>query len=237
MTAVGNNPDLAKIPFLAAVANNAFISNIAGFLGGLVAAFILFEAIYFIVPNQRISWRNSWHGALVAGIALQLFLTVIFPNYTKYFMSNYVGQIGFAIVLLAFFYYFAVILILGAEVNASFFEGVKPLPNDLATFVSTMAGKLNKDRPDVESPSHIDSKPTDQADKAHITSARSQEEQIQQTNSQKQATTLSAKPDKKATAKSAQAKKPGKAITILEVATGSIIAMLLELFRMRQYKK
>ena len=39
----------------------------------------------------------------------------------------------------------AVILLLGAEVNAFFAEGVRAIPNDVATFVSLMAAQLHKD--------------------------------------------------------------------------------------------
>ena len=80
----------------------------------------MFEAIYFIVPNQRISWRNSWRGAVVASILLNVFL-VAFPFYVAHFLGGYAGQIGFAVILLIFFYYFAVILLLGADVNAYLF--------------------------------------------------------------------------------------------------------------------
>jgi hypothetical protein len=41
------------------------------------------------------------------------------------------------------------------------------MPNDLATFVSTMAGKLNEDIPSDEGGSHVDTRPTEHADKEH----------------------------------------------------------------------
>jgi len=150
---------------------------LTGALGGLLAAFIFFITIYIVVPNQRISLRNSWLGAFISAIALELFISIIFPLYTTRFMGNYTGQAGFAVILLVFFYYFAVILILGAEINAFFLEKVRPLPNDLATFVSTMAGKLNRDIPEAESPSHVNPQPTDLADKAHVASTREHEEE------------------------------------------------------------
>ena len=132
-------PALKAVPLISAITNNAVTVYLTGALGGLLAAFILFLAIYIIVPNQPISLHHSWLGSLVSAIALELFVTIIFPLYTTYFMRNYVGQAGFAVILLVFFYYFAIILILGAEINAFFLENVRPLPNDLATFVSTMA--------------------------------------------------------------------------------------------------
>ena len=145
-------PMLKKFSFISVITTNPVTTYLAGALGGLLAAFILFIAIYIVVPNQRINLRHSWLGALVSAISLELFITIVFPFYTTYFMKNYVGQAGFAVILLVFFYYFAIILILGAEINAFFLEKVCPLPNDLVTFVSTMANKLNRDIPEAETP-------------------------------------------------------------------------------------
>src|SRR6202047_3600603 len=39
---------------------------------------LLLEAIYIVVPNQRISFRHSWRGAVVAAVLLQLYLS-LFP--------------------------------------------------------------------------------------------------------------------------------------------------------------
>lgn len=108
--------------------------GIGGFLGGLVASWLLFEAIYMIVPNQHISLRNSWLGALVAALALQVYVAV-FPFYIKHFLGSYTGNAGFAVILLLFFYYFAVILLLGAEVNAFYAEDVRGTPDNIAGLV------------------------------------------------------------------------------------------------------
>jgi uncharacterized BrkB/YihY/UPF0761 family membrane protein len=163
---------LKLLPF---VGSNGFVIWLGGILGGLLVAFVLFEAIYFFVPNQRISWRNSWRGALVSALLLEIFLA-LFPLYIDNFLKGYAGPIGFAVILLLFFYYFAVILLLGAEINAFFFEGIRPITNDLVTFVSTMAGRLNKDLPGAEAEHHQNTRPTDRADQAHIAEARGQEE-------------------------------------------------------------
>ncbi len=149
------------IPFLGDNKTAAtIISTIGGIISGIIVGFILFEAIYFVMPNQKISWRHSWLGALVASVLLEIYLFA-FPFYASNFLKGYAGVIGGGIILLLFFYYFAVILLLGAEINAFFSENVQPLPNDIITFVTTMAGRVNKDRPDVESPSHMDARPTD----------------------------------------------------------------------------
>src|SRR3989442_2341635 len=48
------------------IAGNAFIYGLAGILVAVLITWVLFEAIYLVVPNQHISFRNSWLGALVA---------------------------------------------------------------------------------------------------------------------------------------------------------------------------
>jgi YihY family inner membrane protein len=169
---IASNAIVRQIPIANTFANNSVTVWLAGFVGGLIAAFLLFWAIYLIVPNQRIRLSRSWQGALVSAFALELFITLVFPFYVTHFMGGYAGQAGLAVILLVFFYYFAVILLLGAEVNAYFFEKVRPLPNDLATFIGTMGGALNKDIPESEEPSHIDPRPTERADQKHITEAR-----------------------------------------------------------------
>ncbi len=114
---------------------SGIIVNILGFLGGWLVAYLLFQAIYIIVPNQKIRFRNSWLGAVLAGLLLQLYL-VLFPLYIQHFLTGGIAvAVGSAVILLVFFYYFALILFLGAEVNAFFAEGVTSTPN-LLTLVS-----------------------------------------------------------------------------------------------------
>ena len=135
---IASNEVIRQIAVVNTIANNALTVWLVGFAGGLIAAFLLFWAIYVVIPNKKINLSRSWQGALVSALALELFITLVFPFYVTNFMGNYAGQAGLAVILIVFFYYFAVILMLGAEVNAYFLEKVQPLPNDLATFVSTM---------------------------------------------------------------------------------------------------
>ena len=55
---------------------------------------------------------QTWYGALIAAVLLDIFL----------------GLIGFAILVILFFYYFGLILILGAQINAYFVERHQPSP-------------------------------------------------------------------------------------------------------------
>jgi len=153
----------ASLPTLLQVAFQGTVFNQipgSGFFFGLLSIFvslgiswILFEAIYIVVPNQRIRFRNSWLGAGVAAVLLQLYL-LLFPLYVTHFLVSYAdktaGTTGLLVILLFFFYYFAVILLLGAEINAFFADDIKATPDNLAAMVHTLTSHF----PTVEKEMH-----------------------------------------------------------------------------------
>ena len=146
------------------------LAAILGILGGLIAAYILFQAIYIVVPNQRISFRNSWLGAVVAAVLLQIYLN-LFPLYVSHFLTGYAASISSIVILLIFFYYFAVILLLGAEVNAFFAEGITSTPTDLVTMVHLSTSHLPKaaeEKGKQAAPSHKNAPTGDTAAKIHL---------------------------------------------------------------------
>jgi len=147
MTFAATLPSLVLTPLSNVLPGGGVLATIEGILGGLLAAFVLFLAIYIIVPNQHISFRNSLPGAIVAAIALYLYL-FLFPLYVSHFLSSYAAGPVSLIVLLVFFYYFAVILLLGAEVNAFFAEKVEATPTNLPTMVHIVTSHLPKRPPD-----------------------------------------------------------------------------------------
>lgn len=112
----------------------ALALSAASILESLIVTWILFQTIYLIVPNRKISFKKSWRGAVVAALLLEIFL-LLFPFYISHFMGDYTGTVGFIFIFLFFSYYFAVILLVGAEVNAFYTEGVHALPADLAAFI------------------------------------------------------------------------------------------------------
>jgi YihY family inner membrane protein len=131
--------------FLYAGAVGNAIVTIGGYVTSFIVSFILFEAIYLIVPNQHISFRYSWQGALLAAFGVEIYF-LLFPFYATHFLVGISGPVGFAIILLLFFYFFAVILLLGAEINAMI-QGVRPIPDYLPTFISKMVGRINSEAP------------------------------------------------------------------------------------------
>lgn len=96
-----------------------FLIQAAGLGVSLLVGVILFGAIYIIVPNRPVRTREVWIGTLVAA-ALLVVYELVFPIYESMFLKpGHLGAtVGFAVVILAFFYYLAFILLLGAEINS-----------------------------------------------------------------------------------------------------------------------
>ncbi len=109
------------------IQSNSVVLTIEGFIGGVIVGFILFGAIYYVVPNRKVSWATTWPGALTAAVLLNLF-EVLFPIYQGLFLKNagYGSVAGLLVVILIFLYYVGFITLLGAEVN-SWMGGLRPL--------------------------------------------------------------------------------------------------------------
>ena len=67
---------------------------IAGVLVSLAIAFSLFEMIYWITPNKKMTFKTTWCGALIGAVTLEIFI-ILFPLYVRQFMSNYAGQFSY----------------------------------------------------------------------------------------------------------------------------------------------
>ncbi|CAF0758078.1 unnamed protein product [Rotaria sp. Silwood1] len=146
---------LILIPLVIITSSNpsilfGMILNVGGHFGtyffglflNLSFTFLLFELIYFLIPNKKMTFKQTWCGAITAASALQLFM-IIFPFYVRKCMTSYTGQIGFSIILILYLFYVAVLMILGAQINAFFFEHVQPLPVSLGTFISKLVQDYN----------------------------------------------------------------------------------------------
>ena len=77
---------------------------------------------------------SSWCGALCAAVSTQI-LFFIFPSYVHLFMKDYAGQVGFIIITLLLFYCFGLILVIGAQINAFFFDHIPPLTVSLGNCI------------------------------------------------------------------------------------------------------
>src|SRR5260370_10260756 len=86
---------------------NGFFFGLLGILVSLCLSWVLFEAIYLVVPNQRIGFRKSWLGAVVAAVLLPLYLALL-PLYLNPFLKSYIGTTGLVAILICFFFLFSI---------------------------------------------------------------------------------------------------------------------------------
>ena len=194
------------------------------------------------MPNQRISFRNSWLGAVLAAVALTIYL-YLFPLYVTHFLGNDKGQIGFAVILLFFFYYFAVILLVGAEINVFFAEGVHATPDNLPAMVHHLTSHLPTSKKAIQEqapPSHKNQEPKvilpksearkleNQASEAEL----SQEEQHAQPASSNHTYTNHTQKDKH------KSSSPGTSnvYILIEVLAGTALAFALQFFNIKRKK-
>jgi len=96
---------------------------------------LVFSLIYAILPNRRIHFFEVWQGAALAAALLVAYLA-LFPLYALVVIhpNTYGAAAGFDILLLFFVYYFSLILLLGAEVNA-WIGGQRYVAGSIASYV------------------------------------------------------------------------------------------------------
>lgn len=105
------------LPFgLDAVPGTALIFSLAI---GVLLLFLTLLAIYSLCPNRRLPWREVWPGALFS-TAVIAGTDYIYPYYLTNVSS--VWRFGttavFLVIVLAWFYLVALVILLGAELNA-----------------------------------------------------------------------------------------------------------------------
>ena len=89
-------------------------------LVGYLTTFLMFILMYRYIPNTQTYWRYIWLGALVAAILFELaknafvWYVANFANFEAY------GSLASVLIFLAWAYFSALILILGAEVSTEY---------------------------------------------------------------------------------------------------------------------
>lgn len=97
---------------------------------GLVIGFGVFMFIYGVIPNHAYRIRQVWPGALFATICFEL-LSLLFPLWAAMNRNfgTYGTELALVIVLIAYFYLFGVIVVVGADLNAVLW-GRTPAPHE-----------------------------------------------------------------------------------------------------------
>jgi hypothetical protein len=114
-----------------------------GLVTGLFSLFLLFVAMYIVVPNLQVAWRHAWRGALFAAIALWIVNTA-YPFYTAHFIGQRdygAATIGTVIITLTWVWFFALVLLIGAQINA-LGMGLAPWKYDITRILMETEGPL-----------------------------------------------------------------------------------------------
>src|SRR5207302_791279 len=105
---------------------------------GLVAGFLLFLSIYFIIPNRKQDFRKVVPGALVAGVLFEA-ITLLFPLYLEINkgINQYGKTFGLFFLLMTFFFFLGLITMIGVEVNSVIYPVPIELPGKDSHAVAT----------------------------------------------------------------------------------------------------
>lgn len=96
-----------------------FLFDLVGLVLPLLITFGIFAAIYRFIPNIRLTWPQVWPGALLASLLFEASKQAFAWYLSSFAHYNAVyGSIGAVIALLTWSYYAAIVLLLGAELNA-----------------------------------------------------------------------------------------------------------------------
>jgi membrane protein len=99
---------------------NGALAVIIGLCLSFAALFVLFSIIYTVVPNLPIRWRFAWRGALIAAATMTA-VNIVFPTYAAHFLGTKqygTAALATAIIAITWFWFFSVILLVGAQVNS-----------------------------------------------------------------------------------------------------------------------
>lgn len=115
-------------PILTGMLNHVpvpFLTWLVGILIDVVAAFLLFGAIYLVLPNIKPAFRfgNVWRGALLSSILF----TILSQVWNVYASFQHFGKYGVLLssllIFTAWIYFFSMITMVGAEIVA--FEAIE----------------------------------------------------------------------------------------------------------------
>jgi membrane protein len=92
-----------------------FVIGIINFMISFVLMSVLFAAIYKILPNRRLYWRDVLVGAVGTALLFELGQFLLGQYLGRFAVASAYGAAGGLIVLLVWVYYSAQVFLLGAE--------------------------------------------------------------------------------------------------------------------------
>jgi membrane protein len=103
--------------FLRLAPGSEFFANSTIALAGLALPAVLFALIFKLVPDAKVAWRDVWAGALVTAMLFALGRWAIAAYLGRSALDSTYGAAGSLVAVVAWVYYSAQILFVGAELT------------------------------------------------------------------------------------------------------------------------
>ncbi|WP_299824528.1 YihY/virulence factor BrkB family protein [uncultured Pontibacter sp.] len=116
-----------------------YFITIGNIIFSILISSIIFAAIYRVLPDAKIKWKNVWVGAIVTAILFVLGKYVLNIYFQHDPLADTYGAAGSLVLILVWVYYSAIILLFGAEFTQVYSrthdKGIQP--DDTAVKVKT----------------------------------------------------------------------------------------------------
>ncbi|MEO8741171.1 MAG: YihY/virulence factor BrkB family protein, partial [Casimicrobiaceae bacterium] len=128
------------------VGDTEAVMYVLNFSASVAVTTLLFAAIYKILPNATIAWKDVWEGALITAVLFAVGKTLIGLYIGKADIGSAFGSAGPFVVLMVWIYYSTQIFLFGAEITCVVArdhgrDGSAPS----AAVASSIPGRLNLD--------------------------------------------------------------------------------------------
>jgi uncharacterized BrkB/YihY/UPF0761 family membrane protein len=135
---ITSNRSYAAVASLTGVGNQSLAAFLA-LAAGVAANFTLLLIAYMVVTPGQVSLRSAWPGSLLGALLIQIYV-LGFPFYARNVLHpDHFGTIaGFVLVILVFFFAYALFIVIGAEI-AAWREGYRAAPRDIPTTLTLAA--------------------------------------------------------------------------------------------------
>ena len=121
-------PAIKNIPDMPAYLYKGLAAGITQGILGIVAGFLLFLSIYYVIPNRKQAFHKVLPGTVVGAILFEA-ITLLFPLYLALNkgINQYGSTFGLLFVLMTFFFFLGLITMVGVEINSVIY----PVPVEL----------------------------------------------------------------------------------------------------------
>ncbi len=149
-----------------AVGDSVIIGWVFNFVLGLFVSMLLFAAIYKVLPDAKLQWKDVWVGAFVTALLFSLGRLALGAYLGRAGTTTTYGSAGALVVLLLWVNYASTILFAGAEFTKAYANTlgskIEPSSHALAfvteTKVTTHVGKKTSAQPTANSLAQSDGK-------------------------------------------------------------------------------